>query len=639
MSYGIRLLGFAALAFAAALVLFVSSRDNALAQPPFEPGVVYCLEDFGTPAECDGNTDAGANADIRTRFCVGWNSDCSVKDNPVTDSNFGGVVSFTPAAFNVPKSSDVPVGAIAGRLTAESTLGLLNNPCSSIISPAFTMMNASINTGDTIQPKAVGLPNPLEPLGRDANGNGVPDGADKYPVFLNELFDNAQPHARLFGVTFIQGTWVTLNFVFFSPGQELTIGGTTITFNPDLGYPSITVLNDPTVPASPSAITDFCAPLLSGTVILGQTLNNPCTGQALPNANCPSAGTPTENRGFPYFPCEAGNGADEDGDGKINDGCPQVNQRAESGAECDNNTSDDGEDSDINDGCPPNGDVSESGRIPGSCSGTDEGGCSQRTNPAAGTYNFTLYALSQRDADGDGIENSLDVCSTDANAGWNGRGPDPQQDPDSDGLPSACDPEPNTASPNSPPGCPSGITGGDQDGDCFANRADNCPTDNQLRDPNSPPSPDNLPNIADGDADGIGDACDPNPEAPNGENVQLCLQAGVAIGAGPAAPAVGQRMSQPGPECAAASITVEGPTPVPATPAPGAPTPRTGGTTGGGSGSGGLGGAGTTGVGSLAPTATGLPLWGLALAAIGGAGLLGGLGLMTSRALRRRSGS
>jgi len=44
---------------------------------------------------------------------------------------------------------------------------------------------------------------------------------------------------------------------------------------------------------------------------------------------------------------------DSDGNGSVNDGCPQVGATAESGAECDNGINDDpGDDSVINDGCP-----------------------------------------------------------------------------------------------------------------------------------------------------------------------------------------------------------------------------------------------------------------------------------------------
>jgi hypothetical protein len=136
----------------------------------------------------------------------------------------------------------------------------------------------------------------------------------------------------------------------------------------------------------------------------------PCGG-----ANCPRpGGAPNDKeRGYPSFPCDPRTTFDADGDGKINDGCPQFASVSESGADCDNNTSDDGEDGSVNDGCPQNGEVSEGLRIPGTCSGGDEGGCTYRANPGtAGTNTFTTMALSQRDGDGDGLENGFDTAWT-----------------------------------------------------------------------------------------------------------------------------------------------------------------------------------------------------------------------------------
>ena len=82
------------------------------------------------------------------------------------------------------------------------------------------------------------------------------------------------------------------------------------------------------------------------------------------------------------------------------------------------------------------------------------------------------------DADGEGIIESVDNCSTVANAN--------QADTDGDRLGNACDPTPN----------------GDTDGDSVDNLADNCPTVAN-------------PGQEDTDSDGIGNICDPTP---NGDN-------------------------------------------------------------------------------------------------------------------------
>jgi hypothetical protein len=491
--------------------------------------------------------------------------------------------------------------------------------------------------GDTISPKPVGQSDPAEPLALDANGNGIPDGADKYPSYLASFFNNLQPRARLFGVSRIQGNWITLNFVFFDPGARVTTtSGLDTTFKPELGLPSATILGDPSVSPSPSAISDFCAPLLSANVTLGKSMDNPCTPTPVAGGNCPGVGAPRANSGYPFLPCETGNKIDEDGNGKINDGCPQKGNLSETGGQCDNDVDDDGgEDSDINDGCPAVG-TGEGVRIPGNCTANDdEGGCTIRRNPGAGNYTFTIVAGSQRDADNDGIENSLDVCATDSNPEWNPRSIDSVNDADGDGMPKPCDPDDTKAAPQSPLTCSAGIVGNDEDQDCFANRADNCPKVSQLKNTGAPPDPtDNVPDIKDTDSDGIGDACDPDVNAANGENIGYCIEFSLAVGS-PPGPVVGTRNTQQAPECAASAFVqpsvVPGQGDVTGTRTTGGGTTTTGNTTAGG-----VGGAGAAGVGSLSPVSNGVPVWAAALAAIGGLGIIAGIGLLRRSAVRRR---
>jgi hypothetical protein len=397
----------------------------------------------------------------------------------------------------------------------------------------------------------------------------------------------------------------------------------------------VAVLQDPTSQGAPGAITDDCAPVLSDLVLLGKTLNNPCTPTKVAGANCPvtsDVAPDIKELGYPSFPCDVRSKFDDDGDGKVNDGCPQVNAVAESGAQCDNDISDDTEDSSVNDGCPPLGADSEGLRIPGACSGGDEGGCENRKNPAAsGTYTSTILALSQRDADGDGYENSLDTCVYTYNPEWKPYAPDPVNDSDNDGLPNVCDPEPAKTSSGSPTSCESGYTGPDHDQDCFANRADNCPVNVSLEDPTKQPDPTtNKPFAPDDDSDQIGDACDKNPNIVDGENTGFCLNFPINIG-GAAGPVVGTKDPGKAPDCAATTI---GPTTVITPP----PTPvRTGGPGGTNvpGGTGGIIGGGDPGVGSLSPTATGFPLWAAILAGVGALGVISGFALFARLAPRR----
>ncbi len=628
MTRGFRLTAIAALAIVAALALFVSSRDT-VAVPTFEPGGFACFEIAETAAECDGDSSPGAVTDIHGGFCIGWNQDCSVKDSVVTDSNFGGVVGFGDPVFVGPDTP--PKGTIVGRLTSQATLGLLSNPCSTVIGVAFTLMMASIDITDTIAPLPVGESDVMEPMALDADGNGLSDGVDKYPLFLNEAFDDKQPIQRLFGISFIQGSWISLNFLFFNPGETFEFSNQDLTLDASLGVPSVTVLQDPTVPAAPSPVSDFCAPLLADNITLGQTIDNPCTPVGAEGAACPDTKI-FENRGYPLFPCETGGKHDDDGDGKINDGCPQVGATAETGAECDNDVSDDLEDSDVNDGCPQSGDQSEAERAPGACSGNDEGGCIFRRNPAtAGTFTGTILTVSQRDADGDGIENSLDVCALTPNPEWDPRSIPDVDDPDFDGIPNACDPFPNEQSGQSALTCPAGITGPDEDGDCFSNRADNCPFHSQLEFPDQNPGPNNLPDLNDEDSDGLGDICDPDPNDPDAQGVPAYICLNFSLEVGGAQKSVATYNPDRSLNCATSSVTPSDGTPAPTpTLAPGQ-TPGPGGP----GGNGGVGGGPDTGIGSLSPTATNVSIWAIALAAIGGIGILAGVRILRSRRVDR----
>jgi hypothetical protein len=495
--------------------------------PPFEVGSIICFEVLETDAECDGDSSPNASTDMRAKYCLGWASACSSQPlvSEVDDSMYSLVIFFAPPGWVTALGSNVTRGAVTGRVESQQTLGMFNNACDSTIGVADTLLSSSTTTTETIASKPVGQADPMEPFALDVNPpNGLPDGVDKYPAFLNQLVSGGQPRARHSAVTRVLGRWRTLNFLIFEPGTHLIVGGRNLPLRSELGYPTVAVVQDPTSPDSPSAVSDACAPEVANYIALGKTLNNPCTPTPVDGGNCPGGDPPRERAGYPMLPCELGNELDEDGDGTVNDGCA--------------------------DGPPQVGPVSEGSRIPGSCVGSDEGGCSSLGNPASiGGHTWTIALQSQRDADGDGIDNPLDVCSLVSNASWNPRVFGSPSDPDSDGLPNDCDPNPAAAGGQSPLTCPSGITGPDQDQDCFANRQDNCPNANQLADPGSPPHPvSNLPTAVDVDADGIGDGCDPNVTAADGKRAGVCLRHSLVVG-GPTGPILGSKDVVPGLEC------------------------------------------------------------------------------------------
>jgi hypothetical protein len=598
--------------------------------PIFEPGGVVCFEDFASPAECDGDPSPGAATDIRTKFCIGQGADCSSLPGSSREASLDGLVFFTPPPFELIPGA--PLGAIGGQLDAELMLGLLDGPCDKRINARFTLLNSSTDLNDTISPKPVGEANVMEPLAQDVDGNDIPDGVDHYPVFLRNHFDPdwdagpdsipdtsddapgpeppAQPIRRLGGFTKVMGNWLSVQLLVFKPGDVLPFGGYRVQFKTEFGYPVVVVIQDPTAPDSPLPISDFCVPFEYNFVTFGKSWDNPCTNgpdSSVTRGNCPDEfDLAIQEAGYPLFPCDPNNSVDEDLDGVVNDGCAQVNLQPETGAECENATSDDGEDSTVNDGCPQVGDVSEGGYIGGPCAfGStpspappkfNEGGCLFMRNPGAEeSVEFITVAASARDADGDGWDNIIDTCALIPNPDWNPNGFDPQNDPDNDGLPNECDPDPTKPSPQSPTmaGNPNrscfdtGIVGGDEDQDCYSNRHDNCPLhDQQDLGPNAGEATDNVPLQTDIDGDGIGDACDvtdcnaPPPSAfkgdptqyisfcqlfgtsvgpttPDGERAFLCMRFTLQVAAG-APPSAGPPVIDRDPNCFLAPLIMPG---------------------------------------------------------------------------------
>jgi hypothetical protein len=164
----------------------------------------------------------------------------------------------------------------------------------------------------------------------------------------------------------------------------------------------------------------------------------------------------------------------------------------------------------------------EGGTVP------DEGGQVLFTNPAEGTYTFTVIGAGLRDADGDGYENLLDVCPFDTNAG------DPHMrgsgDLDEDGLDAVCDPNDDPLADG---------TNSDQDADGYLNRGDNCPLVANGEDQD---------NQKDTDTDQIGDACDPNPDDADAQGEFIVRETSLDVTIGPGGPPDGDETPADGEE-------------------------------------------------------------------------------------------
>lgn len=439
---------FAIIIVVAVASLMHSSRSgDATTFRPSPPAIRLCADGTGAAIPsftCTPSTATNANLDSVTSF-----------DIPAPDANFTGIVTYTPDTFDIATDAALPDGAIVGQLQSVVTLGLINGGCFSQLLVEFTFVDATtdfLNAGKTaVDPAKLITPagppdNLLLNLGEDdgdwdnnqtvehsttdndggafGTQDGIPDGASGFPSYLVTLLDPdgtgpklpIEPRARYFGVTVVpaspSGTVVILQFLIFDPGdlRVLVGGGANL---PSLGFPAVTVLQDPTAAPTNGTITDFCSPLASTTHLDGNTRDNLCTDTTLPsscNFSVSAAGVTRTVRI-----------AQEDGT------CGTTS--------------------------------------PNECPG-GTGGARITSPGSTGTVAFVAQSSSFRDLDdGDDHENFLDPCFATDDTAWDPRSsatfPTPG-DTDSDGLPNSCDPSPMTFDP-------------DQDGDEWQNRLDSCP--------------------------------------------------------------------------------------------------------------------------------------------------------------------
>ena len=349
-------------------LLLLGSSAKAVDPPQFNASVEVEVVD----------TDCVQNSDIESTFIVDW--------EPSPSAQYTAQVSFTPDEWGVATADDVPIGAVVGQLDAIATLGLINSPCTSTLGPTFVLMNCTVDKSDTVDFD-----------GQFGNAAGIYDGCTKWPEFLDDLFPGLTPIARMAGFTFLSGVDLSLNFLIFEPGTTPPAPGLPASFSPDLGYVSVSVLNDPGAPLTPDLITDNCPDLVSATTYYGLTHDHPNTAEDesgyVWRHNPRYAGTYTFNAFAASIP-------DADGDNIDNelDTCPHIPC---SGNECDVKT-----------GGAPGGDDDNDG-LSNACDPLPDGPPEK----------FSL--------DGDAWPNRQDNCPLVAN--------EEQADSDFDGIGDACD--------------------------------------------------------------------------------------------------------------------------------------------------------------------------------------------------------
>ena len=381
-----------------AMLLVFARSDNPASATSFAPIFSGSIEH----SQGEGNADINLNVAF-----------------PFPDASFDSGAFFIDGRFGVAPDAAVTDGAVAGSLTSVATLGFLNTACFIPFPVTFTLLEATTSNALLTSPfdfstsGGVGFTGQFfgALVGTNPDNAGLAVGVTRYPDFLDLVVPQAvfgPPRERLIGLTTVGGTPVSLNLLIYNPGQLALIG-----FPASLGYPVLTILQNPAAPSEPNPITDGpCTPLTTSTTIQGLTTANPAAGVAGGQVKLTN---PKSNDPEKPFLLGAIFTSQRDAD---NDGIP-------------NNL----------DTCPFNINTSDDARTPvfGGDPDIDGIDASCDNRPAA----FDGF-----DADFDGYANRADNCPQTANGipAAPVPGPNNQLDSDGDAIGDVCDPTPGTPS-------------------------------------------------------------------------------------------------------------------------------------------------------------------------------------------------
>jgi hypothetical protein len=191
------------------------------------------------------------------------------------------------------------VGSSSGFVVSEDVyIGSFGSPTQEIKTIASIPDATHINLTSALANSHNSLEIVVTPDDTARAGNGIADGAEWYPEFLNTMFAGQTPAHRYFGWQTVPGTpsRVIIQIVMFEPGDLYNVPSipSSELLTAAQGAPSLVILNDPTA-VQPQAIEDFCTPLVTTTILCGMTDSDPDNPQSV-DPDC-DVGTGSEVRG------------------------------------------------------------------------------------------------------------------------------------------------------------------------------------------------------------------------------------------------------------------------------------------------------------------------------------------------------
>jgi hypothetical protein len=263
---GKRIIVFSLFALAAVtLALFASSSTQAQS---YKPSFTYTV----------ANNTGGAASDTTNVIQI------LAPDYNYEDSS---LYTFSPIDGSAVTGTEIPIADEVGTLAASVAVGLLGGPCSTPLPPSFVLENASIDTSDELDAAAmywILKDSAIINVPYAAYNPAYPDYLEAYPFFLNDMLDPdtragalppLQPRARYAGYTTVAGMHVIVQFIVLNPGQLTQLPEIKAQMGPEMGHPSLVVLDNPvSQEEAPGAISDFCTPLITTTTLLATTVAN-----------------------------------------------------------------------------------------------------------------------------------------------------------------------------------------------------------------------------------------------------------------------------------------------------------------------------------------------------------------------------